>query len=141
MTEQELVKGLTYLGTAYGKEYTQMECQQHYDFLKEYSYETFVAAIKNIIKKSKFLPKITELLEECENCKEGAVYEVLEFMRLRGYFKTPLEYDKATSFMAKGIVPEWLQKDINEYYKMMKQETLEHQETFVIVQEQQHLSY
>ena len=132
MTEQELVKGLTYLGTAYGKEYSQIECQQHYDFLKEYNYETFVKAIKNIIKTSKFLPKITELLEECEKYKDQVVYEVLEFMRLRGYFKTPLEYDKATSFMAKGIVPEWLQKDINEYYKMMVNNNLEHQEQKLI---------
>lgn len=132
MTEQEAVKGLTYLGMAYGKEFTQQECQLHYDFLKEYKYETFVTAIKNIIKTSKFLPKITELLEECEKCKDQIVYDVLEFMRQRGYFKAPTEYDKATLFMERGITPEWLQRDINKYYKMMKQETLEHKGTMLI---------
>lgn len=132
MTEQELVKGLTYLGTAYGKEYTKLECEQHYDFLKEYSYETFVAAIKSIIKKSKFLPKITELLEECENYKEQKRFEVLEFMKEKGYFKHPNEYEKATSFMEKGIIPEWLQNDINKYYKQMVNNKLEHKDTLMI---------
>ena len=54
MTEIECTKGLTYLGTAYGKEYSKIECEQHYDFLRDYSYKTFVAAIKNIIRKSNF---------------------------------------------------------------------------------------
>lgn len=132
MTQEELVKGLTYLGMAYGKEYSKVECEQHYDFLREYNYETFVKAIKNIIKKSKFLPKITELLEECDICKEQARFEVLEFMRSKGYFKDTSEYDKASLFMERGLVPEWLQRDINEYYKMMKQEVLEHKETLMI---------
>ena len=132
MTEQELVKGLTYLGTAYGKEYSKMECEQHYDFLKEYNYQTFVAAIKNIIRKSKFLPKITELLEECENCKEQVKFDVLEFMRSQGYFKTSLEYDKASTFMERGIIPEWFKQELKKYYKMMKQEVIEHKEKLMI---------
>ena len=132
MTQEELVKGLTYLGMAYGKEYSKVECEQHYDFLREYNYDTFVKAIKNIIKNSKFLPKITELLEECEKCKDQVVFEILEFMNQKGYFKATIEYEKANEFMARGIVPEWLQKDINEYYKMMKQEVLEHKETLMI---------
>ena len=35
MKQEEFVKGLTYLGLAYGKEYTQIETKQIYDFLKE----------------------------------------------------------------------------------------------------------
>lgn len=132
MTKEELVKGLTYLGTAYGKEYTTIELEQHYDFLREYSYETFVAAIKSIIRKSKFLPKITELLEECEKFKEQIKFNVIEFMNSKGYFKHIREYEKATDFMTRGIVPEWLQEDINKYYKMMKQETLDHKGTLLI---------
>lgn len=132
MTEQELVKGLTYLGTAYGKEYSKLECEQHYDFLREYSYETFVAAIKNIIRKSKFLPKITELLEECENYKEHTKFEVLEFMKSKGYFKAPSEYEKAIKYLETNIIPEWFRNDLNEHYKMMQQVKLEHKETLLI---------
>lgn len=132
MSKEELLKGLTYLGTAYGKEYSQIECEQHYDFLKEYSYKTFVNAIKDIIKTSKFLPKITELLEECENFKERTKYEVIEFMKKQGYFKDTREYEKAILFMERRIVPEWLQKDINKYYKLMNQQTLDHEEILMI---------
>lgn len=132
MTEQELVKGLTYLGTAYDKEYSKMECELHYDFLKEYNYETFVKAIKSIIKKSKFLPKITELLEECEKHKGQSRYEILEFMNQRGYFKSSIEFGKAAKWLETGIVPEWFKNDMNEYAKMQKQAALEHKETLLI---------
>ena len=132
MTEIECTNGLTYLGTAYGKEYSKIECEQHYDFLRDYSYKTFVAAIKNIIKKSKFLPKITELLEECENCKEQTKFEVLEYMKSQGYFKAGSEYDKAISFLERNIIPEWFKEDLNKYYKMMLSNRLEHKETLLI---------
>ena len=132
MTEQDLVKGLTYLGSAYGKEYNKMECEQHYDFLNEYSYETFVKAIKNIIKKSKFLPKISELVEECEECKEQVRFEVIEFMKTKGYFKDIREYEKTMMWYSKGIIPSWLKEDLNKYYKMMQQDKLQYQEQKLI---------
>lgn len=122
MTKEEFVESMTYLGIAYGKEYSQIEIQQHYDFLKEFSDEVLMKAIKNIIKKSKFLPKITELIEECENCKELTKYNVIEFMRSKGYFKNVNEYEKTVNFVKRNIVPIWLQEDINKHYKMMKQE-------------------
>ena len=128
MTEIECTKGLTYLGTAYGKEYSKIECEQHYDFLRDYSYKTFVAAIKNIIRKSKFLPKITELLEECENCKEQTKFEVLEYMKNQGYFKSGSEYDKAISFLERNIIPEWFKEDLREYQRKMLENRLEHKD-------------
>lgn len=132
MTKEELTKGLAYLGVAYGKEYSPIECEQHYDFLKEYSYQTLVKAIKNIIRKSKFLPKITELLEECDKCKEQVKIDVLEFMRSKGYFKALTEYEKATRWLETGIIPEWFKEDLNEHYKMMQQVKIEHKETLLI---------
>lgn len=132
MKIEDLVRGLAYLGMAYGKEYTEIECEQHYDFLREYSYETFVAAIKSIIKKSKFLPKITELLEECENHKEQSRFEILEFMKKQEYFKNPNEYEKAQTWLERNIVPQWFKNDMNEYYRMLKQEKISYQETKLI---------
>lgn len=132
MKDFELVQGMQMLGMAYGKEFTQQECELYYEFLREYSSETFKKAIKNIIRTSKFLPKINELIEACDNAKEQVRFDVLEFMRDKGYFKAPIEYEKASLFMERGNVPEWLQKDINEYYKMMNQTTLEHTETVLI---------
>lgn len=132
MKQEEFVKGLTYLGLAYGKEFTQLETKQMYDFLKEYNYETFSKAIKNIIRTSKFIPKIADLIEECESCKSTTRNEVVEFMKTSGYFKqcqygeldeehALRNYIKTLTWLERGVVPEWLQKDINEYYSRMQQ--------------------
>lgn len=132
MTEQEFLESMTYLGLAYGKQYTQEEIKQHYDFLKDYNDITFINAIKNIIKTSKFLPKITDLIEACEGSKTQTRFDVIEYMNKVGYFKTPNEYEKAILFMERGVVPSWLQKDINKYYKDMLSNRLEHKEQLLI---------
>ena len=124
MKQEELVKGLKVLGIAYSKTFTQDECATYYEFLQEYTYETFKAAVKNLIKKTKFLPKISELVEECENCKSQLKFEVIEFMKVKGYFKASSEYDKTIDWYAKGIIPDWLKEDMKMYYKMMQQEKL-----------------
>ena len=128
MTQQDLVKGLKVLGIAYSKTFTQDECVTYYEFLQEYTYDTFRTAVKNIIKKSKFLPKISELVEECESCKGKIKYEVIEFMKIKGYFKAPGEYEKTIMWYSKGIIPNWLNEDMKKYYKMMQQEKLNYQE-------------
>ena len=128
MTQQDLVKGLKVLGIAYSKTFTQDECATYYEFLQEYTYETFKAAVKNLIKKTKFLPKISELVEECENCKSQLKFEVIEFMKAKGYFKAPNEYEKTIDWYTKGITPDWLKEDMKKYYKMMQQEKLSYNE-------------
>lgn len=132
MTEQELIKGLKYLGTVYGKEYTSLECEIHYDFLKDYKYEVFIKAIKSIIRKSKFLPKVSEIIEECENTKEQNKFNILEFMNQCGYFKATSEFEKATKFLTENNIPEWFKSDMKKYYALMRQEKLEHKEQIMI---------
>ena len=132
MKQEDLVKGLKVLGIAYGKEFNQEECATYYEFLQEYSYDTFRTAVKNIIKKSKFLPKISDLIEECENCKEQVRYEVIEFMKAKGYFKDPKEYEKTMYWYSRNIIPNWLKEDMNKYYKMMQQDKLQYQEQKLI---------
>lgn len=132
MTEQEFLESMTYLGLAYGKQYTQEEIKQHYDFLKDYNDTTFITAIKNIIKTSKFLPKITDLIEACESAKTHTRFDVIEYMNKVGYFKNPNEYEKATLFMERGVVPSWLQEDINKYYKDMLSNRLENKQQALI---------
>lgn len=132
MKDFELVQGMQMLGMAYGKEFTQQECELYYEFLREYSYETFKIAIKNIIRTSKFLPKINEIIEACENAKVQTRYEVIEYMNQTGYFKHIREYEKTIQFMERGIIPEWLKNDINTYYKMMINNRLEQSETLMI---------
>lgn len=135
MKIEEFVKAAAYLGMAYGKEYSQAETQQMYEFLKEYNYQTMINAVNSIIRKSKFAPKISELIEECENCKSTTRFKVVKYMKDSGYFKiceygeiddehAARNYEKVMRWLERGIVFDWLQEDINYYYKLMKQEKL-----------------
>ena len=119
MEKIEFVKGMSYLGIATGKEYTQEECNVFYDFLKDYNYKVFIEAIKSRIKKSSFPPKINELIDECNLCDREFKFKIIDFMKESNYFRTTNEYDKAMMFVKRGIVPEWLKEDINKYFKMM----------------------
>ena len=119
MTQAELVKGLTYLGTAYGKTFTKIECEQHYDFLGEYDYRVFIQVIKSLIRTTKFLPKISELIEECDKQKEQNAIRVLGFMESNGYFKEMGEYGKAVYWIQTGLAPEWLKRDMASNYRLM----------------------
>ena len=116
MRMDELVKGLNFLGLAYGKEYNQMEAQQVYEFVKEYTYEVFIKAVKEIIRTSKFLPRIADLIEACEKYKGSERKEVIDYMREVGYFKyspygevtdekASRNYSKALRFIELGVIP------------------------------------
>lgn len=135
MKLEEFTKALSYLGLAYGKTYTQLETSMMYDFLKEYNYETFTTAIKNIIRTSTFVPKIADLVSECDKCRTTKKNEVVSFMLDQGYFKLSnygeldeeqalRNYNKTLMWIERGTVPDWLQKDINEYYLKMNNKML-----------------
>lgn len=131
-----MVKGLKYLGIAYGKEFDEDECKVYYEFLKDYSKDTFSRAVKDIIRKSKFLPKLNELIEECEsnqeNEKTSKKIALLEFMREEGYFKCSKEYDKASKWFLEDNIPYWLKEDAKKYHEKMKQRALETSEVLMI---------
>ena len=120
MKQEELVKGLTYLGMAYGKEYSKMECEQHYDFLKDFDYTTFIKAIKKIIKTSSYLPKINDLIKTCEDEKNSTKNDILEYMNKSDYFETPKEYEKAYKWVKSNIIPQWFINDMKKYEIKMK---------------------
>lgn len=125
MTKKELVKGLSYLGTALGKEYSKEECEVFYDFLKDYDYSIFVEAIKSRIKSSSFLPKVNELIEECEKCKKETNIKIVDVMKQNGYFKSPVEYEKTIGFIKAGVIPSWLQQDMNKFYNLENKKQIE----------------
>lgn len=132
MTEIEFTSYMKYLGTAYRKEYTQEELELNFDFLREYSSKVFANAIKSIIRRSKFAPSISELIEECDKQKENYKNDVLEYMKKCGYFKAPQEYDKAVQWLLHNNVPSWFKEDMNEYAKQMNNSRLETKERILI---------
>jgi hypothetical protein len=115
MNKEQFTKGITYLGIAYNKEFNQKEVETFYDFLKDYDYETFKIAIKEIIKDKKFMPSISEMIEFCNKNKQQKKFEILEKMKLQGYFKDLKEYEKAIRWLESGNIPSWFKEDIKQY--------------------------
>lgn len=85
--------------------------------LKEYNIETINNATKSIIKKSKYMPSIKEIIDECENNKTYVRNNIIEQMRLDGYFKDSLEIEKVYNWLEKGIIPSWLKEEMKKYSK------------------------
>ena len=124
MSKEEFVKGLKVLGNAYGTSYTREDCELWYEFLGEYSYETFKKTIKKFIKTSKFAPKIADIVQGCEEEKVNEKILIVEYMNSRGYFKQAAEKDKAIMFIGKNNIPQWLQEDIKKYESEWKNDKL-----------------
>jgi len=91
-----------------------------------YKPEIIIGAIDEIIKKSKFMPSIAEILEECESQLKNYSYAISEKMKDDGYFKRGSygeldknqelrNYEKATLWLSKKIIPQWLLKDMMAY--------------------------
>lgn len=130
MTKEELLKGMAKLGLAYNKELGLEEIELYYEFLGKYSNESLNTAINEWIHKSRFFPKIAEIIEECEKASVDPRLKVLEYMNNKGYFKKygqnelykfdrPSEYERAITMVKRNIIPEGLLKDMREYYVSM----------------------
>lgn len=85
------------------------------DFLSNYNELTLNSAIKSIISKSKYMPSMNELIEECELCKTTQKNIVIEKMIKAGYFKDSREIEKTYHFLEEGIIPKWLLEDMKKY--------------------------
>lgn len=110
--------------------------------LEGYPYEVVNKAVYNIVGKSKFMPSISDIKDECKNCVDKYELDLLRKMYDDGYFHKGFEqldnehasrnYEKANMWVGKGIIPEWLLKDMMEYgYKPI----LKHQEQPLLIGE------
>jgi len=89
--------------------------QMYKDELSKYNEKTLNVAIKNVIRSSKYMPSLNEIIEECESNKTHNASTIIERMKKDGYFKSPSELDKVYMWLAKGIIPTWLREDMKNY--------------------------
>lgn len=89
--------------------------QMYKDELSKYNEKTLNVAIKNVIRSSKYMPSLNEIIEECESNKTHNANTIIERMKKDGYFKSPSEIDKVYMWLAKGIIPTWLREDMKNY--------------------------
>lgn len=135
MTKEDFVKNMTVFGMAYNKEFSIPDIEMYYEFLGKYESSVLTRAIKKLIQTNKFMPKISELIESCENSKIDPKMETLDYMYKKGYFKEysseeetyyrgrPSEYERTINLVKKNLIPKWLLEDMRKYYIMMKSET------------------
>lgn len=124
MNKEDFVKALKFLGTAYNKEFDKDQVEVWYSFLMNYNYETLKDSIKEIIKTRKYIPTINEMIEICEKTKKEKRYDILEKMKSEGYFKTIEEYEKASMWMERNIIPNWFREDMKKYYTLLLQSNI-----------------
>lgn len=109
-----------------------------------YTPEIVLKAIDEIIRTSKFMPSIAEILDKCDSSAKNYSYDILEKMKNDGYFKrgaygelddthATRNYEKATMWLSKGIIPQRLLEDMMSYgYKKMLNERLLNKEQVLI---------
>lgn len=89
--------------------------QMYKDELSSYNEKTLNIAIKNLIRTSKYMPSLNEIIQECDSNKTHNANTILERMKKDGYFKSANELDKAYTWLSKGIIPTWLKEDMKRY--------------------------
>ena len=124
MTKEEFVKVMGYAGVIYHREFTPLEINAWYEFFRDITFNICKAAIKNCAIKNKYMPAISELLEECKIADMQLRNKIVDKMYASGYFKEGVEelqnYYKAQYFIAQNIIPSWFLEDMIKYgYKEM----------------------
>lgn len=125
MTELEFIKCMKRLTSFYFKELNPDELNDWYELFKDISVKVLNNAITLIVKESKYMPNINVLLEKCNTVKNNYYLMIVEKMYKDGYFRRGVKeldsehesrnYDKTIRWIEKGIIPEFLKKDMKGY--------------------------
>ena len=127
MNNQQFLKAMLYLGTAYNKEYDKSFIQIWYEYFKNVDYSLLMKAIKRFVAKSKYPPSIADLLSECVEAEKEIRVAIIDKMKESGYFKRSVageqnsleeesDYMKAIAFVtALDHIPTWLEEDMKQY--------------------------
>lgn len=85
------------------------------DQLSMYSCEALENAFNVIVRTSKFMPTIQEIIEKCEKYKTDKKLYIVEVMKKAGYFKADCEIEKTIHFIEEKNIPDWLLKDMKKF--------------------------
>lgn len=110
MTKEKFIKGLTFLGIAYNKEFTKDEAEVWYSMLREYSSEEFSNAIQELIKTEERLPSIATITKQIAKNKttslpeaEDEWLEVLKVIRQYGSWRQKDALNQLRPYTAKIV--------------------------------------
>ena len=78
MDKTSFIKGLTFLGTAYNKDFTKEQAEVWYSMLKDYTLEEFSSAIQELVKSEERMPSIATVTKQIAKNKVSAIPEAEE---------------------------------------------------------------
>lgn len=113
--EALIIKSL--LETAYPNSYPKIEDGMFYMLIKDYNYERTLDAVKEIISTSKYPPSFAEIKENYDKLKYKNLEKIINEMYNVGYYRFGRDYEKTIKMIREGIVPNFIQEDIDEYLK------------------------
>lgn len=110
MDKQTFVKGMTFLGIAYNKEFTEEEIQVWYSLLKDYTEEEFSTAVQELIKTEERLPSIATITKKIAKQKtvglpeaEDEWLEVKKAVSKYGYYREQEALNSLKPYTAKIV--------------------------------------
>lgn len=138
MTHLDFISGMKRLSSYYFKELTNNHLAIWYEIFKDVSIDDFNQAIKEISRESQYMPNANILLEKCSQINIRNISQIVQFMYEDGYFHSGVEklsdehanrnFDKTMMWIEKGIIPSFLEDDINSYLVKYKQSRLDNKE-------------
>ena len=138
MTQLDFISGMKRLSSYYFKELTNDQLVIWYEMFKDVSIDDFNQAIKEISRESQYMPNANILLEKCSQINIRNISQIVQFMYEDGYFHRGVErlsdehanrnFDKTMMWIEKGIIPSFLEDDINSYLVKYKQIKLDNKE-------------
>ena len=138
MTQLDFISGMKRLSSYYFKELTNDQLVIWYEMFKDVSIDDFNQALKEISRESQYMPNANILLEKCSQINIRNISRVVQFMYEDGYFHKGVErlsdeqanrnFDKTMMWIEKGIIPSFLEDDINSYLVKYKQSKLDNKE-------------
>lgn len=138
MTQLDFISGMKRLSSYYFKELTNDQLVIWYEMFKDASIDDFNQAIKEISRESQYMPNANILLEKCSQINIRNISQIVQFMYEDGYFHRGVErlsdehanrnFDKTMMWIEKGIIPSFLEDDINSYLVKYKQNKLDSKE-------------
>lgn len=131
MDKLDFTEGMKILYSCYHKDLTNDDFIIWYEMLKDIEADTSKKTIIEICKEKSFMPTVHDILDKSKNVNNSYYLSIIDKMYDDGYFKKGIQeltveqanrnYDKAISWIEKGIIPQFLLDDIKEYTKFKTQ--------------------
>lgn len=131
MDKLDFAEGMKILYSCYHKDLNNDDFIIWYEMLKDINPDVFKKTIIEICKEKPFMPTVHDILDKSKNVSNSYYLSIIDKMYDDGYFKKGYQeltdehsnrnYDKAIKWIEKGIIPQFLLDDMNEYIKSKTQ--------------------